>query len=489
MPAEPQPRPNVIVVMSDQQRWDTTGVHGNPLDLTPNFDEMARAGTHVAQAITPNPVCAPARASIQTGLYGTTSGCYRNQLRLPEGNRTLAHYFGAAGYATGYVGKWHLADTEPVPSDQRGGYQSWLGANLLEYTSDAYRTVVFDDAGSPVMLPGYRSDALFDAAIRFVADHTPVPGTSDNQRQPFFLFCSLLEPHHQNEVDTYPAPTGYAARYEGRWMPTDLAVLGTDRSNATQHIAGYCGQVRRVDEGLGRLFDALRSMDLLDTTIVAYTSDHGNHFRTRNGEYKRSCHEASIRVPMALHGPGFDGGGRIDRPVSTIDLPPTLLDAAGLPVPEQMQGHSIVPLRHGRPAEFPREAFVQVSEAELGRTIRTSRWKYHVNAPHADAWQEMASDRYVEAALFDLANDPHELRNLVGSRAHRGVADELRERLIERMVAIGEPRPVIEPAAERPHGRSRVEPSGYSVAANVHRGEWSPIRYGHQDRSALPRRS
>lgn len=467
-------RPNVIVVLTDQQRWDTTGVSGNSLNLTPRFDEMARAGTHLSQAVTPHPVCAPARAALQTGVYATNSGCFRNALRLPESSRTLAHFFGDAGYATGYIGKWHLADTEPVPEHQRGGYQSWLAANVLEFTSDAYRTVMFDDDGSPVMLPGYRSDALFDAAIRFVADHTEPPDAAftSSAGRPFFLFLSLLEPHHQNEVDTYPAPNGYAERYEGRWMPPDLASLGSERSNAIQHLAGYCGQVRRVDEGLGRLFDALESMAALDNTIVAFTSDHGNHFRTRNDEYKRSCHDSSVRVPMAISGPGFDGGGRIDRPISTIDLAPTLLDAAGLGVPEAMDGHSILPLVRDSDAEFPDEVFLQVSESELGRSIRTSRWKYHVLAPDADPWNDLASDRYVETELFDLVNDPHELRNLAGSAAHRLVADELRERLIKRMVEAGEEAPAIEPAAER----------SVQLSANprVYDGKWKPTRYGHQ---------
>jgi arylsulfatase A-like enzyme len=102
-------RPNVIVFFTDQQRWDTTGVHGNPLELTPNFDRMAQRGTHVYNAITCQPVCAPARASLQTGLYATRTTVYRNGIALPGDQKTLAHYFGAAGYRTGYIGKWHLA--------------------------------------------------------------------------------------------------------------------------------------------------------------------------------------------------------------------------------------------------------------------------------------------------------------------------------------------------------------------------------------------
>lgn len=457
-------RPNVIVVFTDQQRWDTTGVHGNPLDLTPNFDAMARSGTHLTQAFTPQPVCAPARAAIQTGRYPTATGTYRNGIPLSDDNRTLAHHFGDAGYATGYLGKWHLADSEPVPAEQRGGYQSWLGANVLEFTSDAYRTIVFDEDSQPVMLPGYRSDALFDAAIRFAADHSA---------EPFYLFLSLIEPHHQNEVDSYPAPTGYAERYQGRWMPPDLAALG---GTAHQHLGGYLGQIKRVDEGLGRLFDALRSLDLLDDTIVVQTSDHGCHFKTRNSEYKRSCHDASIRVPLALRGPGFDGGGAVAKPVSVLDLPPTLLAAAGLPVPEAMDGRSFLPLLADGRTDWPEEVYVQVSESEVGRVLRTDRWKYYVVDPSAHAWDDAYGLSYVETALYDLANDPYELVNLAGSPAHRSVASTLKEVLLRRMAEAGEPSATIEEApAAQFGGQRRVDPI-------VHEGGYVPTRFGHQPR-------
>ncbi|MBL1065937.1 sulfatase-like hydrolase/transferase [Streptomyces sp. 7-21] len=462
----PERRPNVIVVLTDQQRWDTTGVHGNPLDLTPHYDRMARRGTHVTQAVTPQPVCAPARAALQTGRYPTAAGVYRNSLALPPDRRTLAHCFGDAGYVTGYLGKWHLASAEPVPAGERGGYQHWLAANILEFTSDAYRTVLYDEDGQPVLLPGYRSDALFDAAIRFAADH---------HAEPFFLFLSLMEPHHQNEVDTYPAPEGYAERYQGRWMPPDLATLSAHGGTAHRHMSGYLGQIRRVDEGLGRLFDALRSMDLRSNTIVAFTSDHGNHFRTRNDEYKRSCHDGSLRVPLALCGPGFDGGRVIDRPVSTLDLPPTLLDAAGIEVPGDMDGRSFLPLVTRPDAPWPDEVYCQVSESEVGRVIRTGRWKYYVTAPGADAWADAGAERYVETALYDLANDPYELDNLIGLASHRDVADDLRQRLLRRAAEAGEPIAAVEPAAPAVRPQRRVDPAVRALPL-------TGVRFGHQPR-------
>jgi arylsulfatase A-like enzyme len=326
-------RPNVLVFFTDQQRHDTTGVHGCPLDLTPNFDRMATQSTHVAHSFTCQPVCGPARSCLQTGLYATQTGCWRNSIPLAPEHRTLAHYFRDAGYHTGYIGKWHLGDgasNGPVREDQRGGYEYWLAANAIEMTSDAYDCVVYNSDNQAIKLPGYRVDALADAAIGFINDRA-------NGDAPFYLFLSFLEPHHQNHRDDHPAPDGYAERYVGRWTPPDLAALPGHNpphligGNAQQSLAGYFGMVKRLDEALGRILDALRSLNLLDDTIVLYTCDHGSHFKTRNAEYKRSCHEASLRVPTALTGPGFVGGGRLPQLVSLVDLPPTLLDAAGLP--------------------------------------------------------------------------------------------------------------------------------------------------------------
>lgn len=430
-------RPNVIVFFTDQQRWDSAGVHGNPLDLTPNFDWMAKEGTHVKHSFTCQPVCGPARACLQTGIYPTQLGCYRNGIQLPPDRPTLASHFNEAGYQTAYIGKWHLAGHDnppgPVPVERRGGYQYWLASEILEFTSDAYDCVVHDNEGNPVQLPGYRADGLTDAAIRYVDSH---------QRDPFFLFLSFVEPHFQNRTDDYPAPSGYRERYAGRWTPPDLAALpGT----APQHLGGYWGMIKRLDECLGRLVDALRSLKLLDNTIILFTSDHACHFKTRNREYKRSCHESSIRVPTALYGPGFVGGGTIQPLVSLIDLPPTMLDAAGIPVPANMQGRSILPLLRGQRADWPAEVFVQISESQVARAVRTRRWKYSVIAPDKQGVTDMNSDRYTEEFLYDLQSDPDELANLIDFESHRPVADVMRQRLLRRMEQAGETVPTIAP--------------------------------------------
>ena len=443
-------RPNVIVFFTDQQRWDTAGVHGNPAGLTPNFDRMAVEGTHLFNSFTCQPVCGPARSCLQTGRYASETGVWRNGPALPTDLPTLAGLFGGAGYRTGYIGKWHLSSAGPraVPPEQRGGYQDWLAANVLEFTSDAYRTRMYGGAGDAVDLPGYRVDAVADAAIRYV-------DAPAREAAPFFLFLSFIEPHFQNSRDDYPAPTGYEERYTGTWVPPDLAALG---GSTHQHLAGYYGMVRRLDEALGRLQDALRSLDLLRSTVLLYTSDHGCHFKTRNGEYKRSCHESSIRLPTALTGPGFDGGGRVRQLTSLIDLPRTLLDAAGITPPAEMRGRSVLPLVHDPAARaaWPDDVFIQISESQVGRAVRTARWKYGVTAPGIDGRQQPAADRYREQYLYDLLADRYELNNLAGSTAHAEVARRLRRRLLRHVRAVEGAEPAIEPAGARSGGGIRV---------------------------------
>ena len=463
-------RPNVLVFFTDQQRHDTTGVHGCPLGLTPNLDRLARRGTDVHRSFTCQPVCGPARACLQTGTHATTNGTLTNREGLHHGLPTLARSFADAGYHTGYFGKWHLAREHgvvgPVPPEDRGGYRFWLAANLLEMTSDAYRTRLWDADEQLVDLPGYRVDALTDALIRHLDDRL-----TNHAGEPFFLFCSQLEPHHQNHEGDYVAPAGWRRPYVNRWCPPDLASLPSRGDTGTAvggsapaHLAGYFGMVKRLDEALGRVCDALRSHGVFEDTVILFTSDHGCHFETRNEQDKRSGHEASIRVPTVLHGGPFRGGGRVDELVSLVDLPPTLLDAAGIDAPDTFEGRSLLPLLRGDEAAaetWPREVYVQVSECGWGRAVRTRRWKAIYRDPDRPDWHREGYDgthtRLEEVELYDLLHDPWELTNLIAFVSHAGVRAAMRERLLRRMGDLGEPLPeVLEPTELRPAGQRRV---------------------------------
>lgn len=438
-------KPNVIVFFTDQQRYDTMGINGNPCGLTPNFDRLAANGTHVPLAFTPQPVCGPARAVIQTGKFATTTDNHRNGLPLGRDHKSLADYFNAAGYYTGYIGKWHLGSRlDYVEEHDRAGYQWWLGANIIEAITTQYNTILFDNENRPVKLPGYRSDALTDAAIRFI---------DENQKRPFFLFLSFLEPHFQNQFDSYPPPEVLKDQPAG-YIPPDLASLG---GTSWQHLSGYYGMVKRLDEGLGRVMDALKSLGLEEDTILLFTSDHGCHFKTRNAEYKRSCHESSVRIPFAMTGRPFTGGGRLREMVSLVDVAPTLLDACGMAIPEDMQGRSFLPLLHGQKTE-ERDILIQISETQVGRAIRTKRWKYSVEAPDKDPIKDAGALQYTETFLYDLEHDPYELNNLIHSKAHEPVTNILAGKLKKLMEQAGEEVPEIIHVPKEKNGWLTVYP-------------------------------
>ena len=440
-----QTRPNFLVFFTDQQRWDTLGLNGLVEGLTPHFDRFARLGTFFQQAVTPQPVCGPARSCLQTGQYATSTGVWCNGPGLKPESPKLAECLNAEGYRTAYFGKWHLSDGTgdgAVPRENRGGYQDWLAANAIELVSGPYSSVLWDEENREIPLPGYRVDAQTDAAIRWLNAHAT--GSDD---RPFLLFHSYVEPHHQNTDDSYPAPHGLENTGDNIPMPRDLLAL---QGSAPAHWPGYCGMIKRLDEALGRTMDALESLGIADNTVVIFISDHGCHFKTRNAEYKRSPHESSVRVPFALWGPQWNGGGLRMEPASLVDVMPTILDSAGVAIPPEVQGRSLLPLTRNDRAGWPEESLIQFGDSWMapGRALRTQRWKYAVTAPESFAGKGDAT-LYQETHLFDLQADPHELTNLITSGAHEAILTHFRGRLVARMREIGEPDFEIKPAADQ----------------------------------------
>jgi arylsulfatase A-like enzyme len=208
----------------------------------------------------------------------------------------------------------------------------------------------------------------------------------------------------------------------------------------------YYGIIARIDEQFGRVMEELKAQGQLDNTIVVMTTDHGCHFRTRNPEYKRSCHDASTRIPLLIRGPGFRGGKAIEQLVSTVSLPATLVEAAGAPKEPGMQGESLMPLARGEFAGWRNEVYIQMREEALGRALRTEQWKYCVFDPSVTDPNQPWSEHYTERHLYDLRSDPNEIVNLAGRADMKEISAKLRERLIARIVENGEAKPEITPA-------------------------------------------
>ena len=445
---------NIIFYFTDQQRWDTCGCFGQPLDITPNLDRLAREGVKFDNAFSPQPVCGPCRALFQTGKYPTETGCFRNNIMLPAGVKTLANYIEEAGYETAYIGKWHLASdgelekppvidhtVTAVPRELRGGYTGyWRAADVLEFTSHGYDGFVFDENDRRIDFKGYRADCINDLALEFFDSY--------DGKKPFFMTVSQIEPHHQNDRRHYEGPEGSRERFKDFVLPGDLKALG---GNAAEEYPDYLGQCASLDENLGKLVAKLKEKGLYENTVIIFASDHGSHFFTRNrdshlngyDDYKRSCHDACLHVPLVIAGGPFKGGIAVEELVSTASLPKTILALAGVDAGEAMIGENLLDVVEKKYDNRPNEIFAQISESRVGRCIRTARFTYSVYAPGVHGGAAAASDRYADDFLYDMERDPHQLNNVVDDPAYAQVKKELRERLLDWIRRAEGARPVI----------------------------------------------
>src|ERR1035437_4302006 len=440
-------KPNIVLYMSDQFRWDFLGANGlNGSTRTPNLDSLAAKGKNFNFAITNQPVCAPALPILLTGRYATETGVWHNGLPLSESLPTLATELHKAGYSTNLIGKWHLAPgteaagggTGFVKPEFRGGFMDlWEGSNALEHTTHPYEGTIYDGDGKEITFKDeYRVDFITDRAERFLRQ---------KHEKPFFLFISQLEPHQQNDWESrIIGPKGSAERFQNSHVPPDLRNLP---GNWQQELPDYYGACEAIDSSVGRVRKILDEEKLADNTIFVFLSDHGCHFMTRNQEYKRSVHNASSRIPLLIHGPGFETAQQISQMVGIIDVAPTLLEATGVAPPATMKGTSLMPLLRDEKARaaWPNEHLIQISESMTGRAIRTRDWTYCV-AEITGTTNQQAAAVYQEYQMYDQRNDPYEQTNLAGRKEFRKQADELRERLKKLLLAAGEPEPEIRAA-------------------------------------------
>ena len=445
---------NIIFYFSDQKRWDTCGCYGQPLDITPNLDRLAEEGVKFDYAFSPQPVCGPCRALFQTGKYPTELGCYRNNIMLPHDVKTVANYMEEAGYETAYIGKWHLASlgnpgepdlidhkTTAIPTEFRGGYNGfWRASDVLEYTSHGYDGYVFDENNNRIDFKGYRADRINDFALEYLEQY--------NGEKPFFMTISQIEPHHQNDRAHYEGPIGSKEKYASFVLPKDLEVLG---GNSAEEYPDYLGQCASLDKNLGRLITKLKEKGLYENTVIIYSSDHGSHFQTRNldphrngiDDYKRSCHDACLHVPLIIAGGPFKGGITVPELVSTASLPKTILALAGIDAGEAMIGENLIDVFQKKYENRKNQVFAQISESRVGRCIRTPEYTYSVYAPGLNGNDAADSQIYADDFLYDLQKDPWQLHNVVADPAYTSIKQKLRNDLLDWIEQAERYRPLI----------------------------------------------
>lgn len=411
------PRPNVILLMTDDQGFGDLGEHGNPVIRTPQLDALARQSVWFKNFYV-SPVCAPTRASLMTGRYNYRTGVvdtYLGRAMMHGDEVTLAEMLRTAGYRTGIFGKWHLGDNYPMrPIDQ--GFDEALVHNgggigqPADPPGNLYTDPILQHNGKSVRSKGYCSDIFTDAAIDFI--------TADRER-PFFVYIPYNCPHSPLQV-----PASYAAPYE----KMDLSISAFPQTGfplrgkiSPETTAKVYGMITNIDDNVGKLLTALERMKLAENTIVIFLTDNGPQQNRYNGGLrgrKGSVYDGGIRVPCYVRWPArLKAGHVVDRIAAHIDIVPTLLAACGVKKPAgvKLDGRSLLPLLKGERIDWAdRTLYFQWHRGDepipyRGFAARGQRFKL----VQANWGGHQKRSKPLAFELFDMRNDPFETKNIV----------------------------------------------------------------------------
>ncbi len=384
-------RPNVVVILTDDQGWGDLSIHGNRDIATPNLDRIASEGA-VFDRFFVQPVCAPTRAEFLTGRFFSRTGVRgvsTGDERMDVGERTIAEVFKEAGYATAAFGKWHNGSQPPYHPNDRG-FTEYVGFTSGHWGD--YFSPVLERNGKLIRGEGYITDYLTDQALAFI---------EARKGGPFFCYLPLCTPHSPMQV-----PDRFWGRFEGKELGMMKGTKGLDDS---AHTRAALAMVENIDGNVGRLLDRLDALGLAENTIVVYFSDNGPNGRRWNGGMKGikgSVLEGGVRVPCFVRWPGrIKAGTEVERIAGGVDLLPTLAAAAGLKVdaPKALDGRNLLPLLEGK-AETWGERFLMT---------------VHGNGKRMQ-WSVRSQDlRLVNGeTMYDPAKDPGHTKDV--SAAHAG---------------------------------------------------------------------
>jgi arylsulfatase A-like enzyme len=420
-PPPPERRPNIIWFLGDQHRAQATGYAGDANLHTPNMDVLASEGMDFARAVSGYPLCCPFRGALLTGIYPHRS-CPGHEVELTPGLQTVAAPFSEAGYTTTWLGKWHLdgfkerggrAVFHEVARPRRGGFDEWLA---YENNNSQWDTWVHGHAEGgaevpPTRLPGYETDVLTDRLLDLVRRRAA-------DGRPFFAAMSAQPPHNP-----YVAPEAYMRRHTpgAVALRPNVPAVRRVRERARRELAGYYAAIENLDANLGRLVECLRELGLLDDTHIVFFSDHGDLHGSHGQFMKTAPWEEAIRIPCVIGGGRryTHATGRSDALVNHVDIAPTSLGLAGIPVPAWMEGtdysHIRDPRRHdgaalqARRAAEPDAALLQlVIPTKHGDSVDRA-WRGIVCR---DGWKYCCFEG-APWLLFDLKEDEYEQANLV----------------------------------------------------------------------------
>jgi len=426
---------NIVFILSDDHRYDFMGFLGKPKFLeTPNMDRMASEGAHLPYAYVTTALCSPSRASILTGQYSHRHGVVDNNSLVPEGTRFFPQQLQKIGYQTVFIGKWHMGQQKDSP---RQGFDKWVSFR----GQGEYYNCQLNVDGKQVKANKHISDELTDYALNWLRKER-------DQSKPFFLYLShkavhaMFEPakrhlgKYENVTLEYPkSMADTAENYNGKprwvkeqrnsWHGVDYMYHG--QMDFDTFYKRYCETLLSVDESIGSVLHSLEEMGLADSTLVFYMGDNGFSFGEHGLIDKRHGYEESMRVPLlARCSEIIKPGTKVEQLVQNIDIAPTILQAAGLHTPDDMDGKSFLPLLQGRNVPWRDAIFYEYywernfPQTPTVHAIRTERYKY---LHYHGIWD---TDE-----LYDLKSDPEEIFNLIDDPQHKKLVEELNKRLFD----------------------------------------------------------
>ncbi len=443
----PASRPNVVVILTDDMRWDALGVvqreQGSqalfPWFATPHLDRLAAEGARFANAFVTTSLCSPSRASLLSGQYAHRHQVLNNFTDYPHDLPSYPRRLQEAGYTTAYIGKWHMGEDD---DRQRPGFDFWMSHR----GQGNYWDNEFNINGQQRVMEGYYTTVVTQAAVDwFRGPH----------EQPWLLIVGHKAPHggpivpepkYEHAFDTEPVARPANA---GSYRAADGKPAWLEKSYPTWHglggplygqqeygkfVRAYLGCIASVDESVGRIYQTLEECGQLDNTLLVFTSDNGFALGEHGRTDKRTAYEESLRVPLLVrYPPAVKPGTVVREMVLALDLAPSIIDfcaAAALPAAD---GQSWKRLLAGDATDWRTAFFYQYNyEPQFPytpnvRAIRTDRWKY-IHYPHGDG----NPDRYT-AELYDLDSDPLETQNLISVTAHAALLQELKDELQQLM--------------------------------------------------------
>ena len=426
--------PNLLIIHTDQlsswaisayaEQLTSTPNYGKILVETPNIDSLAKQGAILYNFFTNSAVCTPSRGSLVSGCYPHVHGAYRNNIEINRDEITIARILQSNGYETGYAGKWHL-DGTPKPGWVKSDRSMGFADCRFMFNRGHWKKIVEQPQGNPEVSPykvvgdeeTYTTDWLADKTIEFV--ETP-------RTKPFFYMVSFPDPH-----TPFTVREPYMNMYDPEEMTVpntfeELSAGGKARNALKVKKARYCGLVKCIDDNVGRILTSLRGKNILDDTIIVFTTDHGEYMGEHGLYAKNQWYRTAYQLPFLVRWPEKIAAGMVvEQFVTNIDVQQTLLGLIGIEPSGREQGRDASPLLRGEKIEWKNEAMIHHSSLESAG-IFTPRYELVLKA----------NGRHV---FFDRINDPEQTKNLSDDLDCREIMLSLASRIVEHNVEVNSP--------------------------------------------------